>query len=164
MQLFLLSFGILLFLVGCTETTMSTTYPYRFNRLQLIEYDKSHYYTRPLHSWSQKLTANMANLNNVASGELLDCKENDIWFISLNEREREGKVRYRYWLTLSKQQLMKMEDNRTYIPREDSREFKDLQSIDSELNSQKLIGCSPMLPEAKYEKMKTRTLPKVAEI
>jgi len=149
--------GLMMFLSGCSNTASAEKeYAYDINEHQLIHYNDENYYYRPNYSWSQVLNANTANLNNVASGNILDCKENDIWFISLNEREKEGKVRYRYTISLAKNQLMKMEDNATYIPRRDSKEFKDLIEIDTQMARQGLIGCSSMISKEAFAKIRTR--------
>lgn len=149
--------GLMLFLSGCSNTASAEKeYAYNINKHHLIHYNSKEYYYAPNHSWSQILNANAANLNNVASGDILDCKENDIWFISLNEREKEEKVRYRYIISLAKNQLMKMEDNATYIPRRNSKEFKDLTETDTQMAHKGLIGCSGRISKESFSKIRTK--------
>ncbi len=149
--------GVAILLSGCAGDTASVKKEYSYNSSahHIAQYDEESYYYRPNYSWSQRLSANSANLNNVASSGLLTCKEDDIWFISLNEREEEGKIRYRYMISLAKSQLMKMEDNATYIPRRDSKEFKDLIEIDTKLTRQGSIGCSSKISKEKFAKLRT---------
>ena len=138
--------GVILFLAGCADSaSIGKQYAYDVNKRHVAQHDKDNYYYRPDNSWSKRLKANEANLNSVASSGLLSCKENDIWFISMNEREEEGKIRYRYMISLAKSQLIDMENNATYIPRRDSKEFKDLIKIDTQMAGQGLIGCSGKL-------------------
>ena len=149
--------GMAVLLNGCTGGTASASKEYSYNSSEkhIAQYDEESYYYRPNYAWSQRLNANSANLNNVASSGLLTCKEDDIWFISLNEREEEGKIRYRYMISLAKSQLMEMEDNATYIPRRDSQEFKDLIEIDTQMAGQGLIGCSSKISKEKFAKLRT---------
>jgi hypothetical protein len=146
--------GIIVFLGGCTDiASADRQYAYDINKRHIVQYGEDNYYYRPDNSWSQRLNANEANLNNVASSGKLHCRENDIWFISMNDREKEGKIRYRYMISLAKSQLMKMENNATYIPRRDSKEFKDLIKIDTQMAHQSLIGCSSRISKKEIAKI-----------
>ncbi len=148
---------IALLLSGCTGTSsVEKEYAYDSSKRQIAQYDDESYYYRPDHSWSHRLDENSANLNSVASSGLLTCKEDDIWFISLNEREKEGKIRYRYMISLAKSQLMEMKDDSTYIPRRDSKEFKDLIAIDTQMAEQGLIGCSSQLSKEEFAKIRIK--------
>ena len=148
--------GILLLVNGCTGTSsVEKEYTFDSNKRHIDQYDKESYYYEPDHSWSHRLDANTANLNSVASSGLLICKEDDIWFISMNERGEEGKIRYRYMISLAKSQLMEMEDNATYIPRRDSKEFKDLIEIDTQMARQGLIGCATKISKEEFSKIRT---------
>ena len=147
--------GIVLLVSGCTGTSsVEKQYPYDTNKRHIAQYDEENYYSRPDHSWSQILDANSAHLNSVASSGLLTCKEGDIWFISMNERAEEGKIRYRYMISLAKSQLDEMKDDPTYIPRRDSKEFEDLIEIDTQMARQGLIGCSARLSTEQMAKMR----------
>jgi len=147
--------GLVLLLSGCTDTpSTEKAYAYDFDKRHLAQYHDEKYYYRPYHTWSHVLDANTANLNSVASSGLLECKENDIWFISLNARAEEGKVRYRYFISLAKSQLMKMKDEATFIPRRDSKEFHDLMVIDTQMVKDGLIGCSSQLSQDKLSKLR----------
>ncbi len=149
--------GVALLLSGCTSGSTFTgkQYAYDINKRHIAQYDENNYYYRPNNSWSVKLDANTAHINSVASSGLLKCKENDIWFISLNEREEEGAIRYRYLLSLAKLQLMDMKDDASYIPRRDSREFKDLIDIDTQMVRQGLIGCSKRMSKTEVSHIRT---------
>ncbi len=149
--------GIVLLFGGCLGTSsVEKKYSYDNNKRHIVEYDKETYYYRPDNSWSHRLDANTAHLNSVASGGLLACEEDDIWFISLNDRSDEGKIRYRYFISLAKFQLMDMEDDSDYIPRDDSKEFQDLIEIDTRMASQGLIGCSKKLSKQEIAKIKRK--------
>jgi len=146
--------GVVLLVSGCAATSGATEkYPFDINKRYIAQYDEETYYYRPKHSWSYRLTANNAHINTIASSELITCKKDDIWYISMNERAEEESIRYRYFISLSKSQLMKMEDNSTYIPRRDSKEFNDLVEIDTRMAQQDLIGCSSKLPKEQIEKI-----------
>ena len=146
-----------LLFTGCVSTSsVDKKYPYDINKRHIAQYNEDENYFRPDYSWSHRLDANTANLNSVASSGLLSCKENDLWFISMNEREEEAKVRYRYFISLAKSQLDEMEDNATYIPRRDSKEFKDLIEIDTTMARQGLIGCSERISEEQFAKLRTK--------
>jgi len=147
--------GVVLLFNGCVGgSPVMENAPYDSNKLHIAQYDEEQYYYRPDYSWSQVLDANTAHLNSVASSDVLTCKENDIWYISVNEREAEAKVRYRYMLSLAKSQLMKMRKEADYIPRRDSKEFKDLIALDTQLAKQGLIGCSSKLSSEQMKKIK----------
>lgn len=146
--------AIVLFLNGCNDSTPTIQDKQSLNvhKQHIVKHYKDAYYYRPNNAWSYKLTANSANLNNVASSGNLKCKENDIWYIMDHARDAEMKVRYKYTITLSKSQLNKMEDESDYIPRRDSKEFKDLIEIDTQMAKQGLIGCSSQIPKERIEK------------
>ncbi len=145
--------GAALLLSGCTGTTgVENKYPFDINKRYIAQYDEDSYYSRPEHTWSYRLTANNAHINTIVSSELITCKKDDIWFISTNEFAEEEKIRYRYFITFSKADLMEIEDNSTYIPRRDSKEFNDLLEIDTQMAKQGLIGCSSKLPKEEVEK------------
>ncbi len=147
--------GMVWLVNGCIgASSVEKEYAYDSNKRHLAQYDDEKYYYRPDNAWSHTVDASTAHLNSVASSELLTCKENDIWFISLNEREEEGKVRYRYIISLAKSQLMEMEDNASYIPRRDSKEFKDLMDIDTRMAKEGLIGCSSEVSEDQLSKLR----------
>lgn len=149
--------GAALLTSGCVSTSsIEKKHPYSSDKGHIAEYDKETYYYKPDHSWSHRLDANTAHINSVASGGLITCKEDDIWFISLNERAEEGKIRYRYFISLAKSQLMDMKDDPNYIPREDSKEFKDLIEIDTQMAQQGLIGCSEKLSKQEVAKIKRK--------
>lgn len=143
-------------LLGCTASpTVEKEYIYDITKRHIVEHSNENSYFRPDNSWSHVLDANTAYLNTVASSNILKCEENDIWFISENERAREGKVRYRYTISLAKSQLMKMEDNATnYIPRRDSREFNNLVEINTQMAEEGLIGCSKILSDKEMSKLR----------
>ncbi|MEA2048517.1 MAG: hypothetical protein U9O64_08760 [Campylobacterota bacterium] len=139
---------------GCNSTpTVQNTQAFNVNQQNIVKHYKDAYYYRPSNAWSYKLSANSANLNNVASGGILKCKENDIWFISNNDRNPEKNIRYRYMISLSKAQLNKMEDEPEYIPRRDSKEFHDLIEIDTQMAKKGLIGCRHQIPKGRIEKI-----------
>ena len=150
--------GVGLMFSGCTGTSsvVEQEYVYDANKRHLAQYKEEYYYYRPDHSWSHVLDASTANINSVASSGLLTCKENDIWYISVNEREKEAKIRYRYFISLAKSQLIDMEDNASYIPRRDSKEFKDLIETDTQLARQGLIGCSSRLTDEQMSKIRIK--------
>ena len=143
------------FLIGCNNATPTVQNKQTFdlNHQNIVKHYKDAYYYRPSNAWSYKLSANSANLNNVASGGILKCKENDIWFISNNDRAPEKKIRYRYTISLSKSQLNKMEEDSEFIPRRDSKEFQDLVEIDTEMAKKGLIGCRNQIPKDRIEKI-----------
>ena len=146
--------SIAFLLNGCNNTpTVQNKQTFDLNQQNIIKHYKDAYYYRPANAWSYKLSANSANLNNVASGGILKCKENDIWFISNDDRAPEKKIRYRYMISLSKSQLNKMEDESEYIPRRDSKEFKDLIGIDTQMAKRGLIGCRHQIPKERIEKI-----------
>ncbi len=146
--------GAIVFLGGCADVlSIDKQYVYNANKRHVVQYGDDNYYYRPDHSWSQRLNANKANLNSVASSGLLSCKENDIWYISINDREEEGKIRYRYMISLAKSQLIDIENNATYIPRRDSKEFKDLIEIDTQMAHHGLIGCSSRISKNEILKL-----------
>ncbi len=149
--------GVVSLLGGCLgSSSVEKKYPYDSNKRHIVEYDEETYYYRPDNSWSHILDANTAHLNSVVSGGLLTCGEDDIWFISLDDRADEGKIRYRYFISLAKSQLMDMEDDSEYIPRDDSKEFQDLIEIDTQMARQGLIGCSKKLSEEEIIKIKRK--------
>ena len=146
--------GTVLLVSGCTTTSaVAEKKAFDINKRHIVKHYEDAYYYRPNHSWSYKLSEYSANLNNVASGGLLTCKENDIWFISINDRAEEKKIRYRYFISLAKSQLEKMWSDPTFIPRRDSKEFKDLIKIDTQMAQQGLIGCSGKIPKERIEKI-----------
>lgn len=146
--------GAALVLSGCASTPVATEkYAFDINKRHIVQYYEDEYHYRPNHSWSYKLDENSANLNNIAAGGYLTCEENDIWFISMEDREEEKKIRYRYFISLSKSQLNDMKDDPTFIPRRDSKEFKELIEIDTRMAKQDLIGCSGKLPKNQVEKI-----------
>ncbi len=146
--------GAVVLLSGCSTTMAATEkYPFDLKKRHIAKHYDNDYYYRPNHSWSYKLNKNHANLNNVASGGLLNCKENDIWFISIDDRPEEEKIRYRYFISLSKAQLEDMKGDLTEIPRRDSKEFKDLREIDTQMAQQGLIGCAGRIPKDQVEKI-----------
>ncbi|MDQ7046571.1 MAG: hypothetical protein Q9M39_02755 [Sulfurovum sp.] len=148
--------GIALILSGCmgTSSTIEQEYAYDSNKRHLVEYKDEYYHFRPDNSWSYVVDASIANINTVASSGLLECKEGDIWYISRNEREKEAEIRYRYFISLAKSQLMKMDDNASYIPRKNSKEFKDLIEVDTQMAGQGLIGCSSRLSDKEISKIR----------
>ena len=155
----------LLFLTGCNNTPeVMKKGAYDINNRHVVEYSKDaeegkeRYYYRPDHSWSYKLDANNAHINTVTSNNLIKCNENDIWFISLDERERQGEIRYRYLISLAKSQLDDMKDDPTYIPREDSTEFHELIKIDTELAQKGLIGCQKPMSSEEAERVIPKTV------
>ena len=147
--------GTVLLLSGCNNTTPTVQNNQAFNVKQqhIIKHYEDAYYYRPNNAWSYKQSANSANLNNVASGDILKCKENDIWFISNQDRAPEKKIRYRYTISLSKSQLNKMKEDPDYIPRRYSKEFKDLTEIDTQMAKKGLIGCAGQIPKERIEKI-----------
>ncbi len=146
--------GVMLVLSGCAMTSVATEKPpFDIKKQHILKHYEDVYYYRPNQSWSYKLDANSANLNNVASGGLLNCKEDDIWFRSIQDGAEEEKIRYRYMISLSKSQLEDMKDDPTFIPRRDSKEFKDLIEIDTQMAQQNLIGCSSEIPKEQVEKI-----------
>ncbi len=148
---------IALLFSGCiASSSVAEKYPYNEKNREIVQYDEERSYFRPKNSWSHRLDANTAYINTVASSELLKCREDDIWFISMNSREEEGKVRYRYLISLTKSHLMDMKDDSTYIPRKDSKEFKDLIDIDTEMVSQGLIGCSSKMSKEEVSNIRTQ--------
>jgi len=146
--------GLIALLSGCVKTPdLKDGYTYDVKKIHIIKYQDESYHYRPDHTWSYKLNANSANMNNVTSGGILSCKEGDIWFISLKDREEERKIRYRYFISLSKFQLNDMREDPHFIPRENSKEFKNLIRMDTEYAKQGLIGCSGKIPKAEMEKI-----------
>lgn len=146
--------GTVVLLSGCVNTpTPTEEYTYDSNKVHIIKYQDESYHYRPNHSWSYKLNANSANMNNITSGGVLSCKEGDVWYISLKDREEERKIRYRYFISLSKLQINEMREDSTFIPRENSKEFKNLVRMDSEYAKLGLIGCSGKIPKAEIEKI-----------
>ncbi len=153
--------SVIALLSGCVKIPNSTEgYVYDTKKIHIIKYQNESYHYRPDHTWSYKLNANSANMNNVASSGILSCKEGDIWFISLKDREEERKIRYRYFISLSKFQLNDMREDPNFIPRENSKEFKNLVRMDTEYAKLGLIGCSAKIPKEEIEKI----LPKSSAI
>ena len=154
------SMGIIMVVLlfdGCIASpSVAEKYPFNGKNREIVQYDEENSYYRPKNSWSHRLDANTAYINTIASSELLECKENDIWFISMNSRKEEGKVRYRYFISLTKSHLMDMKDDPTYIPRKDSKEFKDLMDIDTIMARQGLIGCSSKMSKQEVVNIKTQ--------
>lgn len=145
---------IAIMLSACVSTpTSMQKYVFDKNKIHILKYQEEGYYYRPNHSWSYILHANSANMNNITSGGILSCKENDIWYISIKDREEERKIRYRYFISLSKFQLNDMRKDSTFIPRENSKEFKNLVRMDTEYAKLGLIGCSSKIPKAEIEKI-----------
>ena len=146
--------GIALLLSGCTTTpAVAEKSTFDSSKRHIVKHYKDAYYYRPNQAWSYKLNANSANFNNVASGGLLECKENDIWFLSIADRAEERKIRDRYFIGLSKFDLEDMKSDPTLIPRRDSKEFKDLMEIDRQMAEQDLIGCAGQIPANQVEKI-----------
>lgn len=146
--------SIAFLLNGCNNTpTVQKTQAFDLNKQNIVKHYKDAYYYRPSNAWSYKLSANSANLNNVTSNGILKCKENDIWFISNNNRAPEQKIRYKYTISLSKSQLNKMEEDTEFIPRRDSKEFHDLIEIDTQMAKRGLIGCRHQIPKERIEKI-----------
>lgn len=145
---------VALLLSGCDNATPAAQHnkqAFDLKKQHIVKHYKDAYYYRPNNAWSYKLSANSANLNSVTSGGHLKCQENDIWFISNSDRAPEKKIRYRYYISLAKLQLNKMEEDPNYIPRRDSKEFKDLIEIDTQMAKQGLIGCSSQIPKGRIE-------------
>ena len=154
MRAFIISVGAVLLFAGCSSNSeVVQKGPFDLNKRHIVEYSKDvkkgeeRYYYRPDHSWSYRLDANNAFINTIASSSIITCQENDIWFISMNHREEEGKIRYRYMISLAKSQLDDMKEDPQYIPRRDSQEFQDLIKIDTELAKRGLIGCQSQMPK-----------------
>jgi len=154
----------LLFLTGCSNTPeVMEKGAYDINNRHIVEYsahneeNDMYYYYRPNHTWSYKLDANNAHINSVTSSNLLVCNENDIWFISLDERDRQAQIRYRYLISLAKSQLDDMKDDPSYIPRKDSAEFHELTKVDTELAQKGLIGCQKQISKEEAEKVLPHT-------
>ena len=147
--------AISLLMNGCSSNTPAVQNKQAFNlkQLHIVKHYKDSYHYRPNNAWSYKQSANSANLNNVTSGGKLQCKENDIWYISNHDRAPEKKIRYRYLISLAKSQLNKMKEEPEYIPRRDSQEFKDLIEIDTQMAKQGLIGCAGQIPKEVIEKI-----------
>ena len=146
--------GVALLLNGYATTLVAAeAYSFDKNKQHIVQHYGGDYHYRPNHAWSYKLDKNSAHLNNVASGGLLTCKENDIWYISTHDRAEEKKIRYRYFISLSKFDLNDMKKDPTFIPRRDSKEFNALIEIDTQMVQQGLIGCSGKIPKGQIEKI-----------
>lgn len=132
---------------------------YDLKKRHIVEYSKDvkegeeRYYYRPDHSWSYRLDANNAFINTITSSSLLTCQENDIWFIAMDQREEQGKIRYKYLISLAKSQLDDMKDDPKYIPRRDSEEFEDLIKIDTDLAKRGLIGCQSQMSKEEADRV-----------
>jgi len=157
----LIATGIaLLLFTGCNSTPKVTqNAQYDIHKLHIVEYSKDveegeeRYYYKPEYSWSYRLDASNAYINTITSSSILTCQENDIWFISLDEREEQSKVRNTYLITLAKFQLDDMKDDPTYIPRRDSEEFLKLIEIDTRLAQHGLTGCVSQMSKEEVEKV-----------
>ena len=149
---------------GCNSTPeVSQKAVFDVNQRHITEYSKDveegeeRYYYRPNHSWSFRLDASNAYINTITSSSILTCQENDIWFISMDEREEQNKVRYTYLITLAKFQLDDMKDDPTYIPRRDSEEFQNLIEIDTRLAQHGLIGCENQMSKEEVARVLPHT-------
>lgn len=146
--------GVIILLNGCNNTpSVENTQAFDLKKQHIAKHYKDAYYFKPNNSWSYKLNANGATLNNVASGGVLTCKENSIWFISNADRSEEEKIRYKYFISLSKSSLNKMREDPDFIPRRNSKEFKDLMEIDTKMAKQGLVGCSDQISQERMEKI-----------
>lgn len=161
-KLLIITLGTVTLFNGCSnkhhEIMQKGTYDPK--QYHVVEYGKDaddgeeRYYLRPDHTWSYKLDKSNAHINTVSSGGILSCKEHDIWYISMNERAKQGQIRYNYLISLAKSQLDDMKDDPSYIPRRESEEFYELMRIDTELAQQGLIGCRSPLPQEYAEEIK----------
>lgn len=152
--------GMAVLFTGCNSTPeVSEKGTFDVNKRHIVEYSKDveegkeRYYYRPDHSWSHRLDASNAYINTITSSSILTCQENDIWFISMNEREEQDKIRHTYLITLAKFQLDDMKDDPTYIPRRDSEEFLSLIEIDTRLAQNGLIGCVNQMSQEEVERV-----------
>ncbi len=116
----LVSTGVVLLFTGCTGNVPKPLH----QQQRVVKNIGNNYYYVPAQSYGFKVDKKVAYMNNVITGGLLQCRENDVVVETLKSSKDGKKLLKEYFSTLTAAELKVARSNSLTIPKKEGKEFQ----------------------------------------
>ncbi len=146
----LMGVGIALLFVGCTGNTPKPLH----QQQRVVKNMGKHYYYVPVYAQGGKLNKKWAYLNGVTSSGLLHCKKNYAWIANSKADKKSQKALGAYEAILTPSERKELYTHPTSIPRKDTKEYRNLVKVETELVKSGQAYCMPPMSQKQVKQYK----------
>jgi len=146
----LISVGTALLFSGCTGNTPKPL----AQQQRVVKNIGNHYYYVPSYAQGGKLDKKWAYINGITSSGLLQCKKNYAWLANPKADQESQKALGSYEAILTASERKELYTHPTSIPRKDTKEYRNMVKVETELVRSGQTYCMPPMSQKKVKEYK----------